>query len=151
MTHPEEDIDRSTPPDTAPPKRAYRRPELQTFGTVAALTQSASCNEANDSVSVATCTAGSNMAMKFSDRSAKERIVRVGTHPLGIGLYLFDYTAAVRHAYGLEASRAFGVMADEVERVMPAAVVTHPDGYKMVDYDKLGISHPVSDTGSAAR
>jgi hypothetical protein len=33
------------------------------------------------------------------------------------------------------------VMADEVEKVMPAAVCMHPDGYKMVYYAMLGISH----------
>ena len=30
-------------------------------------------------------------------------------------------------------------MADEVELVLPQAVVMHPDGYKMVDYALLGI------------
>ena len=30
-------------------------------------------------------------------------------------------------------------MADEVEAVLPQAVVMHPDGYKMVDYALLGI------------
>ena len=30
-------------------------------------------------------------------------------------------------------------MADEVETVLPQAVVMHPDGYKMVDYALLGI------------
>ncbi len=35
--------------------------------------------------------------------------------------------------------RQFGVMADEVEAVLPQAVVMHPDGYKRVDYALLGI------------
>ena len=30
-------------------------------------------------------------------------------------------------------------MADEVETVLPQAVVMHPHGYKMVDYALLGI------------
>ena len=30
-------------------------------------------------------------------------------------------------------------MADEVEVVLPQAVVMHPDGYKRVDYALLGI------------
>ena len=30
-------------------------------------------------------------------------------------------------------------MADEVEAVLPQAVVMHPDGYKRVDYALLGI------------
>lgn len=32
-------------------------------------------------------------------------------------------------------------MADEVEKVMPEAVSVHADGYKMVNYTLLGISH----------
>ena len=35
--------------------------------------------------------------------------------------------------------RQFGVMIDEVERVMPEAVSMHPDGYKRVDHSLLGI------------
>jgi hypothetical protein len=33
-------------------------------------------------------------------------------------------------------------MADEVEAVLPQAVVMHPDGYKRVDYALLGIDFP---------
>ena len=67
----------------------------------------------------------------------KENIVRIGTHPLGIGLYLFDYKPELLDAAGV--GRQFGVMADEVETVMPDAVITHADGYKRVNYAMLGI------------
>ena len=73
-----------------------------------------------------------------SDRSSKEAIVCVGAHPLGIGLYLFSFKPAYRGTYGY--GRQFGVMADEVERVLPEAVHLHPGGYKLVDYDMLGVS-----------
>jgi len=73
-----------------------------------------------------------------SDRAAKENIVLIGTHPLGIGLYLFDYKPAYRQTWGC--GRQFGVMADEVEGVMPEAVSIHADGHKLVDYAMLGIS-----------
>jgi len=73
-----------------------------------------------------------------SDRCVKENVVHIGDHPLGIGLYLFDYRPEFRDQWGH--GRQFGVMAQEVETVMPAAVCTHPDGYKMVDYAMLGIS-----------
>lgn len=73
-----------------------------------------------------------------SDPAVKENILAVGTHPLGIGLYLFYYKPAYRDAWGT--GRYFGVMADEVRRVKPEAVVMHPDGYMMVDYAMLGIT-----------
>jgi hypothetical protein len=75
--------------------------------------------------------------MMASDRAVKENIVRIGTHPLGIGLYLFDYKPAYRQTAGF--GRRFGVMADEVEAVLPHAVVMQPDGHKMVDYALLGL------------
>ncbi|MEN6537229.1 MAG: tail fiber domain-containing protein [Bryobacteraceae bacterium] len=63
----------------------------------------------------------------FSDRRLKSNIVRTGTHPLGIGLYEYD----------IFGERQRGVMADEVETVLPSAVSTHSSGFKMVDYSQL--------------
>jgi hypothetical protein len=77
------------------------------------------------------------MRRRTSDRALKENIVRIGTHPAGFGLYLFDYKPKCRETAGY--GRQFGVMADEVEAVLPQAVVMHPNGYKMVDYALLGI------------
>lgn len=68
----------------------------------------------------------------MSDRRLKSNIERVGTHPLGIGIYEYD----------IFGSRQRGVMADEVETVRPEAVLTHPSGYKMVNYGAL---FPVED------
>jgi len=79
---------------------------------------------------------GQSMRMP-SDRLTKESIVRIGRHPLGIGLYLFDYKPEFRDLHGH--GRQFGVMADEVEAVMPCAVSVHPHGYKVVDYAMLGV------------
>jgi hypothetical protein len=62
-----------------------------------------------------------------SDRRLKRNIERIGTHPLGIGIY--EYDIFDRHE--------IGVMADEVERVMPQAVITGADGYKRVYYAML--------------
>jgi hypothetical protein len=73
-----------------------------------------------------------------SDRRIKENIVRVGDHPLGIGPYLFDYKPEFREQWGH--GRQFGVMADEVEAVMPQAVLMHSNGYQMVNYGMLGIN-----------
>ena len=63
----------------------------------------------------------------ISDIRLKSKIVRVDTHPLGIGIYEYD----------IDGRRERGVIAQEVERVLPSAVIEHPDGYKMVDYGAL--------------
>ena len=75
----------------------------------------------------------------MSERATKENVVRIGTHPLGIGLYLFDYKPGFREIFGT--ARQFGVMADEVATAMPQAVSVHADGYRMVNYTALGIVH----------
>lgn len=62
-----------------------------------------------------------------SDRRLKSNIVRIGTHPLGIGIYEYD----------IAGERKTGVMADEVLMVKPDAVLTMPNGYMAVDYGKL--------------
>lgn len=67
-------------------------------------------------------------ALYFSDRRLKSNITRVGTHPLGIGVYEYD----------IFGKRERGVMADEVQKVAPQAVLTHPTGYQMVDYAMIG-------------
>ena len=65
----------------------------------------------------------------FSDRRLKTDIHRVGTTDNGLGLYMFRYIYDEP-----EATMHLGVMADEVEAVNPEAVITRPDGFKMVDY-----------------
>ena len=40
----------------------------------------------------------------------------------------------------VQQARDVGVMADEVETVLPQAVCVHPDGYKMVNYALLGMT-----------
>lgn len=40
--------------------------------------------------------------------------------------------------------RQFGVMADEVETVIPEAVSARPAGYKQVDYALLGVRQTVN-------
>jgi hypothetical protein len=63
----------------------------------------------------------------FSDRRLKSNIVRIGTHPIGIGIYEYD----------IFGGRQIGVMAQELMDVMPDAVHQHPSGYLMVDYGRL--------------
>jgi hypothetical protein len=63
----------------------------------------------------------------FSDRRLKSNIKRVGTHPIGVGIY--DYTML---GYPQR-----GVIAQEVRKVRPDLVKRHANGYLMVNYGGL--------------
>jgi len=65
-----------------------------------------------------------------SDRKLKKDIKRIGTHDLGIGIYTYHY----KDGHDLPKELQVGVMADEVETIMPEAVITMADGYKAVNY-----------------
>lgn len=107
-------------------KAIYVSPKLRTYGAVNQLTAGR------------TGSGGDSSSMRRrSERAMKENIARIGTHPAGFGLYLFDYKPAYRETAGF--GRQFGVMADEVEAVLPQAVVMGLHGCKMVDYALLGI------------
>ena len=116
---------------TSNAKLAYQRPTLTVYGSVRELTGGNS-GLVNDSVK----TAPSGMAS--SDPALKENAVRIGTHPAGFGIYLFDYKAQFQAACGH--GRQFGVMANEVECVIPDAVVVQENGYRAVNYSMLGIT-----------
>lgn len=111
-------------------RKAYETPRLQVYGSVKEMTQ-AGTSGADE--------AGSSSGQKkssTSDRRTKENIVEVGWHPLGFGIYLFNYKPEFQ---GLGGARQFGVMADEVELVLPQAVSVDTQGFKMVNYEMLGI------------
>ena len=113
-------------------KLAYARPSLTVYGSVRELTGGAS-GTTGDGVGNKNMAAG-----KTSDPAAKENAVRIGTHPAGFGIYLFDYKADLRDAHGH--GRQFGVMANEVEAIIPEAVVVQENGYRAVNYSMLGIT-----------
>ena len=71
--------------------------------------------------------AGAQIAGMFSDERLKSNIVRVGTHPLGIGIYEYD----------IFDRRERGVMAQELQTVKPEAVMVHSSGFLMVDYGAI--------------
>ena len=114
-------------------KRPYSSPKLELYGSVRTLT-SAGISVLVENGNPGNCSQNNRMTC-LSDRRLKENLVLIGTHPLGIGLYLFDYKPEFRDQWGH--ARRLGVMADEVETVRPEAVVVHADGYKMVDYGML--------------
>lgn len=66
----------------------------------------------------------------LSDRRLKEPDpVKLYTRPDGLGVYLFSYLG--------EATKRIGVMAQDVMRVRPEAVLATPDGWLAVDYGRL--------------
>lgn len=68
-------------------------------------------------------------AALMSDRRLKTNVRRIGTHPIGIPLYSYDYV------WG---EPGVGVMADEAAAVRPEAVLRHhPSGFAMVNYEVL--------------
>jgi len=66
-------------------------------------------------------------AFMFSDRRLKSNIVKVGEHPIGVGIYDFTMLGTSQR----------GVIAQEVEKVRPDLVKRHANGYLMVDYGGL--------------
>src|SRR6188768_4309639 len=116
------------PGTTGPVRKPYSRPKLTRYGAVNSLTRSG----------LSTKSEGSPFLRKIgSDRRLKENVVLVGTHPLGPGLYLFEYRPEFRDVHGH--GRQFGLMADEVAAVMPEAVSSDAEGYLAVDYGALGV------------
>lgn len=74
---------------------------------------------------------------KMSDINTKENIKEIGKLDNGIKIYAFDYKPEFKDLAGY--GRFIGVMAQEVEKVIPEAVVTTSNGYKAVNYAMLGV------------
>jgi hypothetical protein len=70
-----------------------------------------------------------------SDISIKENIQKIGSLKNGINLYKFEYKDQYKDTWGH--GQQVGVMAQEVEKVIPEAVSTHKDGYKLVNYSMV--------------
>jgi hypothetical protein len=79
---------------------------------------------------------GFNFGMgQGSDISIKENIQKIGSLSNGINLYKFEYKDQYKDTWGH--GQQVGVMAQEVEKVIPKAVSTHKDGYKLVNYSMV--------------
>lgn len=65
----------------------------------------------------------------MSDRNLKHNIRRIGTLANGLATYVFSYIGST--------ARQFGVMAQDVLRINPRAVVVADNGYMAVDYSKV--------------
>jgi hypothetical protein len=71
----------------------------------------------------------------MSDIRTKENIKHIGSMANGLPIYEFEYKPEFKAEAG--EGKFVGVMAQEVELVQPEAVITRPDGYKMVNYGAL--------------
>lgn len=67
----------------------------------------------------------------LSDKRAKKDIKKVGKTDNGLNVYTYRYIDEPA-----EAPIRMGLMAQEVEKKVPAAVATAPDGFKRVDYGR---------------
>ena len=73
---------------------------------------------------------GAPGGFRHSDIRLKEDIVPLGRLDNGIGLYRFRYRGGDHTTY-------VGVMAQDVQTIVPDAVSRGRDGYLLVDYDRL--------------
>ena len=80
--------------------------------------------------------------VRRSDMMLKHDISLLGHLDNGLGFYRFSYNGSDK-AY-------VGVMAQEVQTVMPAAVLRGSDGYLRVFYDKLGLKVQTYDQWTAS-
>jgi hypothetical protein len=74
---------------------------------------------------------GGGRAGRRSDIRLKHDIVFLGYLNDGLGFYRFSYNGSSKPYVG--------VLAQEVERIVPAAVTRGRDGYLLVNYEKLGL------------
>ena len=72
-----------------------------------------------------------------SDIALKHDIVLLGHLDNGLGFYRFSYNGS--------SETYVGVMAQEVQAVMPQAVQRGRDGYLRVNYDRLGLDFQTYD------
>jgi hypothetical protein len=137
-------------------KLPYQKPQLHVYGAVHKITGGLAGS--------GTDAQGMYMDMTMSDCNAKQDVVRIGTHPDGFGLYLFNYKPGYRqHVDSITVCnsartqqpgtgfRHFGVMAQEIQQLVPMAVTSDAGGLLQVDYHRLGIRLPPLPSGYAAR
>lgn len=72
-----------------------------------------------------------------SDIRMKQNIEAIGWLPNGLPVYSWDYKPEFKDDKYCGHGKYVGVMAHEVEKVIPDAVITRSDGFKMVDYSKF--------------
>ena len=72
-----------------------------------------------------------------SDIRAKENIKLIGHLPNGLGIYEFEYKPEFKDHKFAGHGKFHGLMAHEVEKVIPEAVFIMDNSYKAIDYSKV--------------
>jgi hypothetical protein len=72
----------------------------------------------------------------FSDVLLKDKLTKVDTLPNGLGLYTWEWNDTAKKL-GISLQPTYGVVAQEVQTLVPDAVSLHDNGYMVIDY-----SHP---------
>jgi hypothetical protein len=85
---------------------------------------------------------GGGRGGRRSDVALKHDITLLGRLDNGLGFYRFSYNGSEK-AY-------VGVMAQEVQTIVPEAVTRGRDGYLLVFYEKLGLKFQTYDQWIAA-
>lgn len=80
--------------------------------------------------------------VRRSDMMLKHDIFLIGHLENGLGFYRFTYNSGNK--------TYVGVMAQEVQTIMPTAVLRGSDGYLRVSYDKLGVKFQTYDQWTAS-
>jgi hypothetical protein len=101
-----------------------------------------SAQQANDPMKTilgAAAGVGTSFALKsaMSDIRTKENIEFIGYLPNGLGVYEYEYKPEFKDHPLAGHGKFRGVMAHEVEKLIPNAVFETKDGYKAVDYSKI--------------
>jgi len=73
----------------------------------------------------------------FSDIRTKQNIKLIGALANGLNIYEYEYKPEFKDHKLAGHGKFIGVMAQEVEKVIPHAVTTLEDGYKVVNYGAL--------------
>jgi hypothetical protein len=76
-------------------------------------------------------------ALAASDIRLKENIKQVGVLPSGLNIYEFEYKDEYKDRPNTGHGKFMGVMAQEVEKVIPEAVSFDADGFRQVDYSLI--------------
>lgn len=71
----------------------------------------------------------------FSDIRMKENIVKIGELTSGLNIYKWDWKDSVKHLVGKQIN--IGVIAQEVEKIIPKAIERHESGYLTVNYEMV--------------